>query len=734
MPWCLLGILIAEINSHVFSVYRANSFYSLEKITYWVAYCWGLRWTLKKMKASNAMHLVFYLMTAITLIFSLGGSLSFEFFKSGLYALGWKEIYPFKGSFSPFGFKLNDWSTFCIILLPFPLIAAMLGRKNTFLFTLCSVLFILTTYAVLISFSRGAYISIIFFFISLVGLTIHFRLLEDKKWLKPMVISMILLILLSYPISTGIYTTLSMTKTESQQRSTTGRKEILKNGLKKVNVHPLEGRGGYNFGIGESSNASQREDAGTSLYSNNLYLQLLVEKGWIGLFMYCALFFYTLWSLFAACRDSKNKQDQFICVVLLSGLIAYCIKEIFFASFFENNMILMLIGFYCAYSSASCAPSYKKEQRRRYIPFLAVLLATIVWVEALKLKNNKSDRLIQTAMNQGKTSRSNALNTIEKALKITPEIAPYHALAGLALVQDSLRIKGLFSHKVGADSVTIQQSILHYKRALKISPDQASLHFNLASLYYNLEGSDPSQSEFHFKKSIDLEPNNSEFLIGYGLCQERSLRINAAWDLYERAIRIDPEIINSDFYKDFISRNIQAVKWIEQIADSMRSTLHKSFNPIVAARLATLNMATGDTLAAQKLLLKAIDKIPNLSRPYYYLGKIAMHQGDSIKALKLYRKSLYLNPKDYLPVLELGDYYFSKKTILPGTKASISYYYTEGLDLYRHQPSQSSNKDAGLYRHHYYPPNDLVWGDLVLYIRTSLHEDEIRSKIDQMNR
>ena len=735
MPWYLLGILTVEIISHIFSVYPPNSFYSLEKITYWVVYCLMLRWTIKKIIESNAIHLVFYLMTAVTLIFSLGGILSFEFFKSSLYTLGWKEVYPFRGSFSPFGFKLNDWSTFCISLLPFPLISALLFRKNIFLFSLCSLLFILTTYAALISFSRGAYISIIFFFISLGGLIMHFRIIEDKKWLKPMVASTILLILLSYPISTGIYTTLSMTKTESQQRSTAGRMEILKNGLKKVNVHPLAGRGGYNFGISSSSDATLREDAGTSLFSNNLYLQILVEKGWIGLLMYCALFFYILWLLYTTCCSGENKQDQFIRIVLLSGFIAYCIKEIFFASFFENNLVLMLIGFYCAYSSASYIPSTKDAQRRiNNIPILAVLLPTCIWVGVLKLKNIKSDRLIQTSMIHWKTSKRNALNLIEQALKVTPEVAPYHALAGLALVQDSLRIKDVFSRQIGVDTMTIQQSILYYKQAIKISPDQAILHFNLASLYYTIEGSDHSSSEIHFKKSTDLEPNNSEFLIGYGLCQERSLRVNEALVLYERAIRIDPEIINSDFYKDIISRNIQPIKWIERIADSMRSTINTSYNPIVAARLTTLLMATGDTLAAQKLLIRAIDKIPNLSRPYYYLGVIAMHHGDSASALNLYRKSLYLNPKGYLPILALGDNYFSKNPILPGAKKSISYYYTEGLDLYQHQPSQSSNKDAGLYRNHFYPANDLVWGDLALYMRTSFHVDEIKSKIDLMNR
>lgn len=77
-------------------------------------------------------------------------------------------------------------------------------------------------------------------------------------------------------------------------------------------------------------------------------------------------------------------------------------------------------------------------------------------------------------------------------------------------------------------------------------------------------------------------------------------------------------------------------------------------------------MSLKDTVGADKYLNKAITLLPNLSRPWYYLGMIAHYRGDSVKALKYISISEELSRIDYFTASYLSKHYFSQNDSLKG--------------------------------------------------------------------
>ncbi len=260
-----------------------------------------------------------------------------------------------------------------------------------------------------------------------------------------------------------------------------------------------------------------------------------------------------------------------------------------------------------------------------------------------------------------------------------------------------------------------------------LNKDDGGILFNLACLFALDSSHNFSVAQTYFERALHIEPNNSEFLIGYGLLAEQTGRNQLAYAQYYKAMRVDPEIIDSRFFKDLKRRDPLADTLLAYTTNQLAYVVRSS--TILAARLARLLLAKGDTAPAKILLEQVIEQMPDLNRPYYYLGLIAQAQGPDQIALDYFKKSLFLNPDDYLPCLAMGHYYFSHFKEDPKYKQSIKLYYLKALDLLRKKPSQSFAKSSLIYKQHNGLTDDMILNKLVSYIRSDIDEPTIRLRI-----
>jgi O-antigen ligase len=134
----------------------------------------------------------------------------------------------------------------------------------------------------------------------------------------------------------------SIQQTNSHQRSTEGRLEQWKQTLDAINKYPFGGTGSKNYALVGSQTQSVDLEKSFIGRVNNTYLQLAIEKGWIGLLLWLFVIGYFIFHSFKQIKSAKKRIDKVIKCVILSAIIAILFREFFFCSLFYNSGILFL--------------------------------------------------------------------------------------------------------------------------------------------------------------------------------------------------------------------------------------------------------------------------------------------------------------------------------------------------------------------------------------------------------
>jgi len=566
------------------------------------------------------------------------------------------------------------------------------------------------------------------------------QLVKTKTWITLVLATGCIIAVLTISIYKPLMTTLAMNKTVSQQRSTKGRLETFRLGWCKVKEHWLTGTGAYNYALAGNTCRNTSEDAGDSIFTNNLYLQILIEKGVLGLIIYLLLFLTILVRYFRNLFRQTNKQELLINLLLFAGFITYCFRELFFSSFFESNPVMVMVGVYAALSYSNSQESTVNSQESgvsrgliRYLIIFAVLLFA-VWIYYKKGRYKKAEGLMNEAV-QTKVGGDLPLakERINQVLLLAPDIAPYHELAGLISGQVSWKLQKLFYDSIAPDQKKIAASVSHFERALQINPNDAGFHFNLACLIYLQDLAKSELSTVHFIKALEIEPNNIEFLIGYGLIAECTGDTVLAFELYEKAIRLDPELLESEFFRDLGQRKPSLPDLLTENAIlHLKNKIDTGYNTVYAARLGLLYWSKSNYASAKKLFNQVVQDLPDLYRPYYYLGRVAEEERDSAMAQRLYQKSLYLNSRDYLAPLAMGDYYYTRIASKNNVAYSVVRHYKNGLINLLQFPTIHRSLAGLQYKSDISYTNDLILMNLVPYTRIKIDFNTIALRLTEV--
>lgn len=324
-----------------------------------------------------------------------------------------------------------------------------------------------------------------------------------------------------------------------------------------------------------------------------------------------------------------------------------------------------------------------------------------------------------------------ALIQINKAIELKPNNPVYYAHRGLIYerkFENVANINVLLEKRFDLtqdDKKECIKSIREYKKALSLNPYDDIFYHNLGWLYLYLDNTD--SAFFYINKAIEISPNTSIYHVSSGLLLESTGSLKLAFEEYKYALRLKPTILNSEFYKDLLSKYPRQTDSITKtVAIELKMLAESTNSPIFKSRLGIFYFYNGQIGKAKNILNETIKELPNINRPWYFLGKIFEYEQHDSLAYTYFKKSIFLDPRDYLVTLIMGDYYFHNKD----TSQAIGFY-TRSLYSIVNLQSDHAGKNWRMY-HVNTLSNNIIPGDLLRYCSVHYPYKEVFSRLAKL--
>ncbi|MDR2909945.1 MAG: O-antigen ligase family protein [Bacteroidales bacterium] len=576
---------------------------------------------------------------------------------------------------------------------------------------LSALAFFLITISIIISLSRGAIFSLIFFWILLIVLLLYFKRYSLKRLALGCLICFTIIALVCIPIRSQLFTIFAMTKNTSQVRSIEGRMNKWNDAVLLFSQHFVTGVGAGNFALRVEPLGNQRESASTGR-STNSWLQLAAEKGMTGLSAYGL--FFAVWAIGMLRVLRLREKHNLAAMICGAGIIACFLRETTFSSLFDRPTLLLLIILLLWFTEQN---GKKIKIHKGWITLLVIPILYFGILQTQQKSATRNNKAFVRAYERGEYN----LEKLQKSLSLSSNNAILHANKGIYLLSKISGYDSLVFLNNIPDS-TLSQAKVAFKRAVELNPADAAFQSNLGIL--NLATGDTVNALQHFKQSLNLAPHQSIYHILCGImCCDDSLYSHQR---FVHALYYSPDVLDSKWFAGLYEQDSIKAKYVVKDAQTMicDSLVLRKNDYLLQSRLAKLLLYQGKTDDAENLLREVTQAMPNLNRPWLMLGDIASARNDTV-ALQYYERAMQLDPNDAWAKLRTGDWHLNKDDL------SKSFgYYIDALRSAYLTPTEHSRRTMSMYRTQTVS-NDVIPTAFYWYIRPYLNTKKLAIVIAQ---
>lgn len=523
-----------------------------------------------------------YLPIIIVLVLTI---CSFFIFRDSVLAAGFNDTYHFRFLFRPLGYLTNQWAEVLLVLL---------GWGCLTFHRFSSLYMFLMICAILLSFSRGAYIALAIYLIGYFA-----SVMSRHEKFRIVILCLIAFIGIYFYLPNEIRTTLSMNITVSQQQSTEARinsAHAAWNVFKDNKTYYLfgQGSGSYSFAVDQVLNQDSTKTSTT--LAPNLAVLLLIEKGIIGLLLY-------LFLVFNICRyiyRYRKKRDIRIISCIFLALMA---KEMTQANLFCVPFIWLMFYTLLAFLQRRNICQNTIGLERYVIPIMATMFY-LGWLLFIHF-------YIYNEFLCAKSFAAMKKNEMQKAIKLmekTKRETPYLIQRGRLYIECYQKTK---------DTIHAQKAKLALLQALKQCPKDMQIKYLQARLYLYMK--ENNKAETIGKELVKTHPKNSLYLLVLWESLYKNKQKNEALPYLIDAIRYTPRILTMKLIQNL--QNTDSFYFHNLRQQLFYLTPQKQHTPTDMARLGYIANWCGNQVKAKKYLKEAITSIPNLSTPWRLLGE-----------------------------------------------------------------------------------------------------------------
>lgn len=557
IDWLLVGITLFNICSCLYSVtplpaYNAANISVLMFVAYWLQ-----RSIFIDHKYTQAI-ITGYVMTsfvAMTLAVT-----AFVIYRQAVINAGFSETYSFRFLYRPFGYVNNMWAEIAVCMLG---MACMMKRWRLPLMCLAAIV-------VLLTFSRGAYLSAALLLV-LVTLTTKKR----KRLAETMITVTVAIAVVAVVCKGDLVTTIHLNDNVTQRNSTEWRKVKTQASVNIFRSRPLLGYGNGSYTLITDGKAkSEDQDTFTDM-APNLPVKLLLENGIMGTLPYILLFICIVQGTWRCRRDTQT------CVAGCT-LTALAAKEMTQATLLQTPVMMFLAYSIMAYMQRSGRKYTEKNICGMRTTTITVTVLLVVWMAVFGgingthyLYNKETGHLNNgiKAVEQYRASHdAKYLKTATEELAVAFRQHPYDGRIGCMLANAQMQNRQYAQAWCTMDIL------------LKDNPDYGLYQFTAACVLY----------EQHLKhKATDM--------MAKAICNMPQL-------LHVKELR-EIEKKDSAFYAALRKEIIAAARYSDT-----------SISPIRKAKHGYILHHYGYLKEAKVLLVEAVTAMPSLRAPWRLLG------------------------------------------------------------------------------------------------------------------
>lgn len=722
--WLLLAFVGTEALNYFTSSYKANSFYSVEQILFLLLFYTLVRGHLRTDRQQQTLYWFVTLLGC-----ALAAATVYEYRLSYLEAraVGFDDASEVKQALRTLpvvGAPAGETYTLLLALLPFPLALLARRRRAVRLCLLVAVALILMALA--LSFSRGLYLAAAVFFVAAGLLITRCGILPPARLVRSAVAVALLTLVALLPFAKPVMTTASAFGTVSQVRSLEGRGRVWVNSLDLARSHLLFGVGANNFAMQYAAGSGRSEAAPFVGRPYNIVLQVLVERGLVGLVAYSLLALLLLLLSFKKIRAEEEFGRKLTATLFTAAFLALLVRDASYSSLLTNKGVGALLCLMLAVNSQSrtrnAEPGGRSRQTfrprlLRRAPALTLCL-TCFCVGAERLRMDEAQALFRASVARIEAGDVKGAEVeLVQASSLNPDsanILSHQALLRYRTAFDELHPASLLRGHVvlgDAERRQLRAAVSAYLAALRLSPHDDVYQHNVGWLLW-LSGDQEGALSF-FRRAIESDPGAAPYRVSLGLLLEHRGDADGARREYAAAVSGSPGVLDSRFFHDLRER---APSLASAVLDDGVASLERGMaaeaSPLTKAKLAKLYLERGAQERARKLLDESVRELPNLSRPWFSLGLLHGQRGDRELMEAAFARASFLDRSYVAPVLALGALRAGD-----GRMSEAVNYYREAVARARLLSSDHATRVSRIYYAETTVRNDLIPSDLLAYCK-----------------
>jgi tetratricopeptide (TPR) repeat protein len=205
----------------------------------------------------------------------------------------------------------------------------------------------------------------------------------------------------------------------------------------------------------------------------------------------------------------------------------------------------------------------------------------------------------------------------------------------------------------------MDESIIHYQKALEIYPNYVEAHCNLGFALFKKGQVDEAIAQYQM--ALEINPNNANAHNNLGLVLVQKGHVDEAIAQYQKVLEINPN--NADAHNNLGLVFVQKGQVDEAIAQYQKALEINPNDADAHSNLGLILVQKGQVDEAIAQYQKAFEINPDFAEAYYNFGNALVQKGQVDEAMIQYQQALKINPHYAEAHNNLGTAFFEKGQI-----------------------------------------------------------------------